>query len=391
MLSDVYNSYITSLDRIFDHDRTKSVGASEIGSCSRQTFWVKNKDTKKGAEIDPDYVHDWGARIRGTLMEKVFWEPALRAKYGDKLLFAGKDQRTFQVGRLSATPDGLLIDQPYDSLKEFGIKDCKGQFMIEGKTVDPRTSLVEAREAHIFQAQTQLGLVRELTPYKPVYSLITYTDASFWSEVDEFVIQFDPVLYERAKQRADNIMTARHGKDLKPEGWIGGGKQCQFCAYVKACGVIRRGVPYGTKQASPQVVAEVTDLAKEANSISIKMKKEADKLRDLQDDIKGVLRSKGVRRIPNVVNWYSVAAPTKYHNKELRNAFVELGGDLEEFTYEGPETDRLVIAATPAASRVVRRRPARKVKPETGKLKRGKSNVRSNKRTAAKQPKRSAR
>jgi hypothetical protein len=261
--------------------------------------------------------------------------------------------------------------------------------MIEGKTVDPRTNLVEAREAHIFQAQTQLGLVRELTPYKPDYSLITYTDASFWSEVDEFVIQFDPVLYQRAKDRADNIMKAKDGKQLKPEGWIGGGKQCQFCPFTKACGVIRRGVPYGTKQASPQLVAEITDMAKEANSITLKMQKENNRFRDLQDDIKNRLRDKGVRRIPNVVNWYSVAAPTKYHNKELRNAFVELGGDLEDFSYEGQETDRLVIAASPAARRVVRKqRAARKPKPETGKRKHGTGKA---KRTSTGKDKRPAR
>ena len=42
--------------------------------------------------------------------------PALRARYGDKLLYAGDKQQTFVSGFLSATPDGLLIDQSRDAL-----------------------------------------------------------------------------------------------------------------------------------------------------------------------------------------------------------------------------------------------------------------------------------
>jgi|SRR6266704_856687 len=354
MLAEAYEQFYHTLERDMG-DRSKTVGASEIGLCARQTFWVKNKGTRKGVDEDDDYEHDWGARIRGTIMEQAFWEPALRAKYGVNLLYAGKQQRTFVKGYLSATPDGLLINQPYDALKDLGVKSIRTDcFTVEGKTIDPRTNLVEAKETNIYQINTQLGLFRECTPHKPEYGLLTYTDASFWSETDEFPVKFDPFMYDAAHTRAADIMTAKHGKDLAPEGWISGGKECSFCPFVKACGVERRGVPCGQKTASPQFAAEMEDTAKAYNKIKLSLAKQEAQLKTIEVDIKDRLRQKGVRRIPNVVNWYNVAAPVRYKNKDIRQAFIEAGGDIEEFTSFGEPSDRLVIAATPAASRVVK-------------------------------------
>lgn len=351
MLAEAYEQFYKTLEKDMG-DRTKTVGASEIGSCARQTFWVKNKGTRKGVDEDDDYEHDWGARVRGTVMEQAFWEPALRAKYGANFVHA---QTKFIKGYLSATPDGLLINQPYDALKHLGVKSIKSDcFTVEGKTIDPRTNLVEAKETNIYQINSQLGLIRDLTPHKPEYGLLTYTDASFWSEVDEFPVKFDPFMYDAAHTRAADIMTAKHGRELAPEGWISGGKECSFCPFVKACGVERRGIPKGSKQASPQFAAEMEDTAKAYNKIKLSLTKQEAQLKSMEVDIKTRLRTKGVRRIPNVVNWYDVAAPKRYANKKIREAYIEAGGDIEEFSSLGEPSDRLVIAATPAASRVVK-------------------------------------
>lgn len=382
MLAEVYEQFYKTLEKDMG-DRTRTVGASEIGSCARQTVWIKNKGTSKGVDEDEDYEHDWGARIRGTIMEQAFWEPALRAKYGADLLYAGVNQITFKKGYLSATPDGLLINQPYDALKHLGVKNIKSDCMtVEGKTIDPRTNLVEAKETNIYQINTQLGLIRELTPYKPEYGLLTYTDASFWSEVDEFPVKFDPFMYQAAHTRAADIMTAKHGKELAPEGWISGGKECSFCPFTKACGVERRGIPKGSKQASPQFAAEMEDMAKGYNKIKLNVAKQAAELKTIEVAIKDRLRSKGVRRIENVVNWYNVAAPVRYANKKIREAFVEAGGDIEEFTGVGEPSDRLVIAATPAASRVVKANMRKRGRLKTKRPNSAKAKVRKTKAKA---------
>lgn len=336
-------------------DRSGTVGASEIGHCARQTFWRKNEGTKKGVKRDDDFEEDWGASIRGIVMEFAFWVPALRKKHGDNLLFAGTEQNKLTKGYLSCTSDGLLINQPYDLLKHLGVKNIRsGEVAAECKTIDPRTNLVEAKEVNIYQVVTQLGLYRDCTPYKPEYGWLTYTDASFWSEVDEFAIKFDSFMYNAAHERAEEIITAKSGRDLAPEGWITGGKECSFCPFVGACGVARGGVPRGSKKASPQFAAEMTDVAVAYNKAKIAVAKIEVEMKKLEVDIKKRLKEKGVRRIENVLNWYNVAAPVRYQNKEIREAFIELGGDPEEFTKTGIPSDRLVIAATPAASRVVK-------------------------------------
>lgn len=388
MLLDAYTAYAAKLETIFQHDRTKTVGASEIGQCARKVFWIKKHGTKAGAPIDEGFEHDWGARVRGTIMEAHFWEPALRDKYGDKLLFAGKEQRTLQTGYLSGTPDGMLVDQPYDLLKHLGVRNIKTDcVMVEGKTIDPRTNLVEAKEQNYFQTQVQMGLTRELTPYQPHYNLLTYTDASFYSEVLEFPIEFDLPVYEAAKQRAKDIITGKHGRDFKPEGWIAGGKECRFCPYTKACGVERRGVPYNSKQATPQFAAEITDLAREANKASAAMTKAQKQFRALQDEIKGRLRAKRVKRIEGVVNWYATAEPRRWNNKGIRERLVEMGEDLSEFEEIGEPSDRLVIAANPAVTRVVKKKRAArsvkqaKVSKANGKRKQGKRKQQARKRT----------
>ena len=160
MLAEAYEQFYKTFDKAMG-DRTRSVGASEIGLCARQTFWTKNLNQPKGVQIDDDFKSDWGARLRGTIMESTFWVPALRQKFGSDLLYAGDEQRKLVTGYLSGTPDGLLINQPYDLLRSVGVKNIKSDCVVlESKTLDPRTNLVEAKEANIYQTNTNIGLFR---------------------------------------------------------------------------------------------------------------------------------------------------------------------------------------------------------------------------------------
>jgi hypothetical protein len=80
----------------------------------------------------------------------------------------GDQQHTFVSGFLSATPDGLLIDQPRNALANV-IDDIGGDrsIVVEAKTIDPRVRLDGPRPEHAYQAQVQLGLIRELTSHQP--------------------------------------------------------------------------------------------------------------------------------------------------------------------------------------------------------------------------------
>jgi len=361
MIKETFAEYAATLNTVFEHDRTKTVGSSEIGLCARKIFWTKHAGTPRGVEEDEGFEHDWGARIRGTMMEKHFFVPAMRAKYKYKLVFAGDQQRTLQLGHLSTTPDGLLIDQPYDALKHLGVRNIKADCILtECKTIDPRTNLVEAKESHYFQTIVQLGMTRELTPYQPEYALVSYVDASFWSEVQEFPIQFDEPVYDAAKVRATRIITAKHGKELMPEGFIAGGKQCSFCPFTTACGIERRGIPYGSNKASAQFVEEITQLAQAANKIKLANLKGEAQLRLAEITIKDRLRTKNVRRIENVVTWSEVPGHVRYSSKDMKAHLIELGEDVECFGKMAEPWDRLTIAATPLSSKVKKRTPVKR-------------------------------
>src|SRR5262245_13262472 len=110
MISKILTSYAHNI-RAPDAQRVSTLGASEIGQCARASFYAN-----RGGERDPGHVDGWGATLRGNIIERKFWLPALRARFGDKLKFAGHKQHRFKAGLLSATPDALLIDAPTNIL-----------------------------------------------------------------------------------------------------------------------------------------------------------------------------------------------------------------------------------------------------------------------------------
>jgi hypothetical protein len=354
MIAAALANYAIATARVFE-DRAQSVGASEVGQCARKVFWLKNEDDPAhNAPRDSDYVDTWGARTRGTYFEQYFWEPALRRQFGDNLLYAGADQQTLTSEFLSATPDGLLINLPRDALAALGIADIGADrsLLVECKTVDPRSALHEAKPEHAFQAQCQLGLIRELTRHRPEYALISYSDASFWNEGREFAIGFDKTIFTGAKARARRIMTATVAEELPPEGWIAGGGECRYCPFTRACGRQRHDVPRRTvDKPDPQFVAEIADMARAIKQQETESEAASAKLRQLQHEIRERLRARGVNRIEDdgvSVVWSSVKGRPSFDMKGIREAAAAAGIDLSRFETVGDPTDRLTIRLTAA-------------------------------------------
>ena len=350
MISEALAAYAKATARTFE-GRENSVGASEVGQCARKVYFGKNAgDPVHGVASDQDHADPWGAALRGRLFEDHFWLPALRAHFGAKLRYAGDEQRTLVSGFLSATPDGLLIDQPRNALAAFGIVDVGGDhsIVVECKTIDPRTRLDEPKPEHVFQTITQLGLLRELTPHRPEWAVISYTNASFLDDVVEFPIRFDPTVFENAKRRAAAIVTAQTPSELKPEGWIAGGRECEFCSFTTACGVIRHAVPTQATSEPPdaQFVAEIAELAREHTRRRTIAEAALTGQRELEHDIRKRLWVKGLRRVAGdgvSVTWSAVKGRPSYDDKRIREAAAEAGVDLAQYETAGEPTDRLVI------------------------------------------------
>jgi hypothetical protein len=339
------NDYANGLNKSWSHDRASTVGASEVGQCARKVFWLKNEnDSTRRADRDPEYRETWGARMRGTVFEDKFWVPAMRAKFGKRLLYAGKEQKTLIGNFLSATPDGLLIGLTPQECLDAGLPVEAHSALVECKTADPRTNLQEAKSANVYQTQVQMGLMRENTTHAPTHAILSYTDASFWSEVKEFVIEFDEHVFEVAKERAMTIMTAEAATGLKPEGWIAGGTECNHCPFTKACGIERRNLPFqDIAPIDPQFEAEIVAMARTLRRAEDKRDDSDKMVREMAEQIKHRLREKGVKKIPGVLTWSSVKGRSGYDNRAIKQAAVEAGVDITQFEIQGEPSDRLVI------------------------------------------------
>src|SRR6202022_4655433 len=126
MIAEALAAYADATARVFE-DREQTIGASDVGQSARKLFWIKNEgDPLYAAPRDADYVDRWGARVRGSIFEEQFWLPAMRARSGEKLKYAGSEQQTLVADFLSATPDGLLVEHPADVLKPLGIRELGG-------------------------------------------------------------------------------------------------------------------------------------------------------------------------------------------------------------------------------------------------------------------------
>lgn len=344
MIKEALDKYARRLDKNWSHDRSQTVGASEVGQCARKVFWLKNEgDSRYGAKRDEGYEDTWGARVRGAVMEDQFWFPAMQAQFGERLLFAGPAQQTLVSGFISATPDGLithLLPGEHVVLPEGTCATA------ECKTADPRTNLTEAKTENVYQTHIQMGLIRELTPYRPTHSILSYTDASFWNEVVEFVVPFDEKVFAIGKARAAQIMTATEAGELKPEGWIAGGRECEYCPFTRACGIQRRSVPDGNAAPDPQFVAEMADMALAAKRFETTRDLADQQYRETQQAIRDRLREHGVRKIPGLINWSHVKGRTAYDNKAIQAAAVAAGIDIEQFSTVGEPTDRLTISVS---------------------------------------------
>jgi hypothetical protein len=350
MIREALDEYARATARVFA-DRANTVGGSEIGQCARKVYFAKNQgDPVYGAPTDSGHVDGWGARVRGTIFENHFWLPALRMKFGDRLLFAGEQQETFALGFLSSTPDGLLVALAGDELAALGVPDIggDGSVAIECKTIDPRAKLDEPKPDHVYQAQTQMGLIRELTSHRPAHALISYVDASFWDEVTEFAVEFDPAVFAHAQQRAAEIMTARAPDELKPEGWIAGGRECSYCPFTHACGRLRHAVPTqpAAEEPDPQFVAELADLARAVKQWRSKAEAATAGQREAEHEIRERMRTKGVRRVAGdgvAITWAPVKARLSYDMPAIRAAAAQAGIDLTPFETAAEPTDRLLI------------------------------------------------
>lgn len=321
------------------YDRNKSLGASEVFTCMRKCFFKKF-----GYEPDDDYEADWGAARRGDVIENHVAVPAVQAilPEGAELLMAGEEQETIKLGRLSATPDGLVVGAPRDALSQLGIRDnLTGDFVVEFKSFDPRAAIKAAKPVHIGQTQVQMGLIHEDTEYRPEYAVIIYFNASMLSDIRCFVVKRDPEVYEAAKVRAVKVYTTKDPKELLPEGKING--DCRLCEFTEECAVTQ-GETSPTKKAAvdSDTHLRLRDLgAKQKHYDAIEKDAKAEK-KQVEEEIKQTLRDHQTKGVGD--DAFSISLSWNKGKKSLDTLAMAADGiDLDKYYKEGSGFDRLTV------------------------------------------------
>lgn len=339
------NNYAKNTSKQFS-GRHLYVGASEVGQCLRKVGFVKHA-IRHNQPVD--ISDNWGARTRGTTFEESFWVPAMRKHFGGNIKYIGEDQRRCTIGYLSGAADALLVNQSRKALAGLFVPDIgpSKEILLDCKTIDPRINLSEPKSEHVFQMHTNLGLLREIGSHKPDYGVIVYHNSSFWNDVVEFAVKFDPEIYKQAKIRAKQVIEAKgHLGRLPPEGWIAGGEECKYCPFIKECNAMRGTVPESDKTPSLQLVAELQDLAREEKKWAKASDEAATKQRAVQEEIKQRMREKGLRRIVHgtiKIIWSAVKGRPSFNLPALRAAATEVGLDVQRFETVGEPSDRLTI------------------------------------------------
>lgn len=335
----IFDEYIAGDQKVWANDRNKTLGASEAFGCMRQAFFKKH-----GFKEDPGYKNRWGAMRRGDLIENFHVVPAMEAALPKEyeLLGGGDDQETLVKGLLSATPDGLIIDLPKHALEVYGIDDIESDCIVmEIKSIDPRVNLREEKAIHRGQVQAQMGLIREMSDFNPMYAVIMYIDASFLDDVEYFIVKFDQKAYNIANKRAAEIFKAKKPMNVKAEGLITGA--CEYCGYQEQCKkAIIAAIPNSESDVEDKIIKTMNAIIKKRNDLNQKHKDAEAAYKQANEEVKEFLRDNDVKRMVGDnwrVSYSAVKGRTTYDHK----AMIKDGMDLSSYEKVGAGYDKLTV------------------------------------------------
>lgn len=231
---------VAATQKEWAHDRSKTVGGSEVFRCHRWAYFKKRMPERAELPEDPDDI-SWGTAERGNVMEAWAVERLRETLGPEACRYMGTDQVTLidDDAPLSATSDGLIIEQPRDFLSNYGVPDMGADVndcAAEIKTFDPRSSDLRetARPRNIGQNIVQMGLYQRKTNHKPRWGLLMYFNPANLQDIRPFAVPYDDQVYKNAQARATKVfhpdMTA---KDFQAEGKFT--NQCAHCEFTQVC------------------------------------------------------------------------------------------------------------------------------------------------------------
>lgn len=331
---------IAARQRVWTHDRSKTLGASETFACLRRAWFGKFRPDLKVPQ-------DMGAAERGNVMEKHHVVPTLQQIYGfENCLYMSDDQDTLIFGLSSATPDGLIVNQPLDVFAADGLGSIEADcFACEIKSFDPRAHIEEEKAIHHGQAMMQLGMYRQLSDYKPEYAVVLYVNASIYTDVRPFFIKWDEKLFHAGLARARKLFDTKDPYELLAEGALT--DQCKHCPYIGACRDAEiKHWPSDTKNMDPETVEEVYEVARKRYEAHTAAKAADAHKKGIDETIKRKLADLGTKSVddPRFKITYSKMEGRDSLDKTALEVFLQPHGlTLEDFQQSGNDYTRLTV------------------------------------------------
>jgi len=262
-------------------DRTKYIGASEIGSCLRRVVLSK-------LYPEPFDRASMGRMLAGKAMENEVVQ-LVRIALNGRLRNTGRAQLEFKhlTLPLVAHPDGTVLG---------GIAWQDGDGILEVKTAGAATFKRYQNDGlptqYLDQVQAQMGLSGFM------WALLVLVSRENLSEMTTFTIQFDPEHYARLEVRAARAMdvsTYNIQNDLPGEPERGFCHTCPYAANCTAFQCLRKAGESGE-------VAEVVRLQLECQMDELTtLERELEPLQDrtaeLRDQIKATLSAYLINRV----------------------------------------------------------------------------------------------
>ena len=340
----MFHDHVDNNQKEWSHDRNASLGASGAFDCLREQ-WFKRFGEDRGFETDPGSELTWGAMKRGDIMEDHFVVPVLLEGLPPEsdFLYGGDEQMTFEYGRISATPDGLITNVPKDALAKYGIEDVEGDSVIvEIKSIDPRVNLEEEKTVHYGQAQIQMGLIRRMTEYKPMYAVIIYVDASFYDDILIFPVRYDPNMFKNGVNRANHLYAALGPSEIKPEGKLTG--KCKYCQWTHACAKVNgQGIPENEEgEDHPEIYARLDEQAEKREELKAKITDLEIELDNTNSEIKESLTDLDRRKAKTDFYRFNWSFQKGRQRIDTKQAEAD-GVDLEPYKSRGAPFEQLRI------------------------------------------------
>lgn len=346
-----FSAAVAERAKVWEHDRSLTVGASEVFNCMRQNAFKKLSPelAEEPEEADPE----WGHTERGNLVENEFVVPSLKSMFGEEnCLFMGAAQKTFIDGRLSATPDGVVIGLPRDALADYGIEDIGESEAIatEVKSFgsdyaapkkDKATGLYIPKPRHQGQNIVQMGLLRRKTNYFPDVGVVLYVNPVNLKDIRPATVRYDDAVYTRAKNRAESIFVpGKTPADFAAEGLITK-KDCQYCDFCSACHDIEMArfpdkiVP--AKNISANDLTEIEHEARVVAALRAKMKEVEEEKKIKETSLKDKLFDIGTTKVAG--DGWSVSISKNAGRKSLdkEKLVADTGVDLDDYMKTGDD------------------------------------------------------